>query len=164
MVPAPPGPPIGRVDGVRLALAGTDLVAFEDHPVLERAHLDPFSFEGPANGDVTPLRVGTVVPIPGHERCAARAGESRKPTTRVAAQDDETRSPLLELPREVVQARIEEPEPGMRLAMPPEEGVVENEHRNEHARPRAGRRERGVVFEAEITSEPVNDPHYGICT
>ena len=47
----------------------------------------------------------------------------------------------------------------MRIAMPLEKDLVEHEHRHDLASPGAGRRERGVVLDPEVASEPVNHPH-----
>ena len=122
-------------------------------------HLDTLSLQGAANGPVPALRVGAVVAVPGNERGVARTGEGGEAVLGGAAQEDKTRAGRFEPPLEVAEARVEEPEPRMRLAVAREEPVVENEQGGELVRPPAGGRERRVVLDPQIAPEPVNDAH-----
>ena len=100
--PAPPRPPVGRVDGVRLALAGTDLLSLEYDPVLLLAHLDSVPLQCAANRPIAALRVGAVVAIPRDERRFARAGERGQGAVWGTPEDDGRGTGRIEVVREVV--------------------------------------------------------------
>ena len=155
-VPAPPRPSVGREDGVRRALRGAYIASFEDDSVLVLAHLDSVPLEGAANRPIAALGVRAVVAVPGDERRLARPGERGEGAVRCALEDDEPGAGRVERAREVEEARMQKAEAWMRLAMPPNERVVKNEHRGQLMPPAACRGERGVVLDPKIAPEPVN--------
>ena len=158
-IPAPPRALVGGMGGVRPALDGTELAAFEDDAVLVRTHFDPVAFQGIANGPVPALRVRTVVAVPRHERCLACAGEGRQAVLRSATHDDEPGPRGFERGGEVAEAGVQEPETRMGLSMRFEQRVVQYEYGHQRTGPPAGSGERGVVPDAEIVSEPVDGSH-----
>ena len=142
--------------GIGPALTGQDLALLEEHLILPCERPNAGGGERLADTRVAAACEGLVVLVPVHRRRFGGACDLDQDFGGVATQNDEPRPTFGERGGKGFETAEQEADPRGAGVAPAEEGVVQDEDRNEPFRCRGGPRQRGIVAKTEITPEPMD--------